>query len=573
MDKLLPYYEQELSKLRQASQAFAERHPQLAARLQLSGEASTDPEVERLIQSIALLNARTASHIDDQHKELTSALLSAYQSLRPIPSCAVAQIDFGNARPNTISSTTHIPRGTMLKSVGSTPCKFRTAYDIHIAPITISEVRFAPIDVPTVLRLPQDAAATLRITIASTSSSKPLHSEEPLRVHISGTPSQAAAIMDAILHRTLCVCVQADDWWTLLPTSPFSQAGLTEAEALLPDTSAPSCYRLLTEYFCFPEKFNFIDIDLDAVTSLAPRCSRVTLHLILPDFSQPRGLSRDNLRLGCTPIVNLFPHRAAPIKLDPSVTEYTLTPDQLPEAACEIYSIDNVSLLRRASGDEPPLEFTPFDVPTLGSIHWSARNSGNGYENTLSLVECTRAPVRLNSGTLAVQLTCSNRNLPQSLTSGAKGGDLATEINTAGLPIHLIGKPTTTQYVAAHDDHWALISYLTRTPTLPDLIDFLRLHAPPASSAAQHLLQGLRALTNHAASTWINTRYLRGIEFHLTIDEAFFTDHSIHTFSQILSRYFRQYVHHSRYAQLVMQSSSGCELLRCAPLLGSKSLL
>jgi hypothetical protein len=58
MDKLLPYYEQELSKLRHASQVFAESHPQLASRLQLSGEASTDSEVERLLQSVALLKPR-----------------------------------------------------------------------------------------------------------------------------------------------------------------------------------------------------------------------------------------------------------------------------------------------------------------------------------------------------------------------------------------------------------------------------------------------------------------------------------------------------------------------------------
>jgi type VI secretion system protein ImpG len=518
-------------------------------------------------------NARTASRIDDQHEDLTGALLCAYQSLRPIPSCAIAQIDFGNAKPNTISSTTHIPRGTMLKSFGNPPCKFRTAYDIHIAPIAISEARFTPIDVPTVLRLPPEAAASLRITIESTSSSKPLQSDEPLRVHISGPPSQAAAIMDAILMRTLCVCVQADGQWTLLPTSPFCQAGLSETEALLPETSAASCYRLLTEYFCFPEKFNFIDIDLGTITSLAPRSRRLTLHLILPDCPHPHALSRHNLRLGCTPIINLFPHRATPIKLGPDATEYTLTPDQLPEAACEIYSIDKVSLLRRTVGGDSPVEFTPFEIPSTSGMHWSAKSSGNSYERALSLIDRTRVPVKLSSGTLAVQLTCTNRNLPQSLTSGAKGGDLATEINTAGLPIQIIGKPTTTQHVAAHEAHWPLISHLTLAPTLPELIDLLVLHAPSMSSAAQHLLHGLSALTSQSASTWINTRYQRGTEFHLTTDDQAITDHCIFTFGQVLSRCLRQHVHRNRYAQLVLNSTGGNELLRCVALSGSKNLL
>jgi type VI secretion system protein ImpG len=205
MDRLLYHYEQELSKLRQASQSFAQQHPQSAARIQLD----SDPEVERLLQSIALLNARTAERIDDEHEDLTGAILNGHPSLRTFPSCAIAQIDYGNAKPNTISSGTRIPRGTMFKSTGNPTCKFRTAYDVHIAPLTISEACLAAIDVPAVLRLPAHATISLRITFESTHAGKPIYGERPLRVHISGTPSQTAAIMDAILLNSLCVFVSS----------------------------------------------------------------------------------------------------------------------------------------------------------------------------------------------------------------------------------------------------------------------------------------------------------------------------------------------------------------------------
>ncbi|WP_395408792.1 type VI secretion system baseplate subunit TssF [Pseudoduganella sp. UC29_106] len=88
------------------------------------------------------------------------------------------------------------------------------------------------------------------------------------------------------------------------------------------------------------------------------------------------------------------------------------------------------------------------------------------------------------------------------------------------------------------------------------------------------MLQGLRALSCQPASAWINTRYLRGSEFHLTVDEETFTEQSIYTFNQILSRYFRQHIHYNRYAQLIIKSTSAEQLLlRSAPAIGECALI
>ncbi|MGO4469787.1 type VI secretion system baseplate subunit TssF, partial [Pseudoduganella sp. RAF53_2] len=548
MDSLLAHYEQELARLRRASAEFARIYPQLAHAISLSGEASSDPEVERLIQSIALLNAHTAERLEDKHEELTSAILASHQALRAFPSCAIAQIDYGDAKPNAISSVAHIPRGTMLKShgTGSQICKFRTAYDINIAPITIAEACIAPIEVPAALRLPQDAASSMRLTINSTSSNRALYCEAPLRIHVSGSPAKTAWIMDAILMHTLCVCVQANDQWTISPASPFHQVGLSDNEALLPDTSALSCYRLLAEYFCFPEKFNFIDIDLPTIASFIPRCDGITLHLILPNLPHAGKLSRDSIRLGCTPIINLFPYRAAPIKLDAASSEYTLVPDQLPETACEIYSIDKVSLLHRSNCNEAPIEFMPYSETAPGGIQWLTKNSGNDYEHTLYLIDRARTPVALSTGALAIHLTCTNRDATQSLASSKNASELTTELNTAGFPIHVLEKPSPTQYLAARRSHWILLSLLHRAPRLPELIDILRLHAPITSTASQHMLEGLRKLSEHEICAWIDTRYMAGTRFRLSIDAAYFAGRSIYTFARVLNCFFRSRVPRNR---------------------------
>ena len=81
MEKLLPYYERELSQLRRAGAEFAGRYPQLAGRLQIRGETCADPHVERLIQACAFLNAGVAQRLDDGHARFTEALLGMLLSL------------------------------------------------------------------------------------------------------------------------------------------------------------------------------------------------------------------------------------------------------------------------------------------------------------------------------------------------------------------------------------------------------------------------------------------------------------------------------------------------------------
>lgn len=281
-----------------------------------------------------------------------------------------------------------------------------------------------------------------------------------------------------------------------------------------------------------------------------------------------RQLTRENLRLGCTPIINLFRHRAAPIKLGTELSEYILIPDQLSDAASDIYSVDKVSLLRRTSNDEKPLEFTQFEGISPGDTHWQESRS----EHTLSLIDRAGMALGLTTGTLAVQLTCTNRDLPQSLGCGALRGDLVTEINTAGLPIRLLSKPSLRQQTSGVGNHWGLISPLVGPSGLTDLIELLRLHAPVSSTATQHLLQGLTALTIHPANAWIGTRYTHGTEYHLQINERFFTDRSICTFAEILASYFHQHAYQGRYSQLIIRSSNA-EILSAGRLVGKRSLI
>src|SRR5205807_1112451 len=92
---LFPYYERELDFIRKLARDFAKLYPAAAGRLLLEPNQSTDPHVERLIESFALLAGRLHHKLDDEFPELTHSLLGILYPhyLAPIPSMALVQFD------------------------------------------------------------------------------------------------------------------------------------------------------------------------------------------------------------------------------------------------------------------------------------------------------------------------------------------------------------------------------------------------------------------------------------------------------------------------------------------------
>ena len=612
MEKLLPYFERELGMLRRASHEFAQRYPKLAGSLLMNGETCADPHVERLIQSVALLNARTAKRLDDDYAGFTEALLGVLYPhyLRPLPSCAIARFDNGAAAGGADATAT-VPRGTALKSLGSTApgCKFRTVYDVAVAPVQISAARFETcIHAPSSLQLPPDITASIRITIACTAANRSLAELRLplLRVYLDGEASLRAALRDTLFMRATCACVETEGQWRLLERVPLRAAGFDDADTLLPFESAEQpAYRLLSEYFAYPEKFDFIDIELaELLRHAAPGCASVTLHLPLngvrADSSAARilrTLTRDNLLLSCTPIVNLFRHIATPIQITHTQSTYPLLPDALPARACEIYSVDSVHLLQRSGArDSISTEFVPYyslrhgESPSRKGRYWIARRdedlaSGRAaHEYSLALVDRDFDPLKSEPGIASIGLTCTNRNLPHELQGGLPGGDLASEASAGSVPIRLLRKPTLSQRLAsARGAQWGLVSHLSlnhRTLTqqgLPAFTAMLRLYALPGNAISQRQIDGITGLAHTLGTAWLRRgtglACLHGVDVRVTLDEQAYAGTGIHVFAQMLDSLLALYAHLNSYTQLtVFSHANGKELLRCPPRNGSLAL-
>jgi type VI secretion system protein ImpG len=614
VEELLPYYERELGFLRRYSREFSERYPKIAGRLLIAGEVCEDPHIERMIESFALLNARVSKRLDDDYPQFTEALFEVLYPhyLRPFPSCSIARFDHSGGAAQ-LTAAAEIARGTELNSrpVQGGACIFRTAYPVTVAPLALTRAAFSAIlEAPEAVQAPPGATSSLSLTIEVSADQIALAQLglASLRVFIDGEPSFCAALRDALFMRSVKGYAEADHSgrWIALPKIPVSPAGFGEDESLIAFSArSHPAYRLLTEYFCFPEKFNFFDIDLAAICAVLPAGARkVTLHLALgglrTDSNTARmlgTLSANNVLLGCTPVVNLFRQRGEPIRLTHTSESYPVLADARRAFAYEVQSIDSVRLVRQTPQGESVVEFGPFyslrhgQTPEKNGHYWVMRRDdvlaekSPGYETEISIVDIDFDPAAVETDTLSLELTCTNRDLPASLTYGVRGGDLFLAGGSNIRAISFLRKPSPSyRFQRGRGAHWRLISHLSLNHLslsgggLEAFREMLTLYDLPRSPISQRQISGIDAIAHKAANAWLPGNpfpcLVRGVEVRLTIDEEAFVGSGIHAFAHIVERFLGLYVHANSFTQLVVVSKkNGEELLRCTPRSGDLNLV
>lgn len=619
MDELLRYYEEELGLFGQFAREFRARYPKPASELHLAGETYDDPSVARLIQSVALMSARIRKRLDDDYPKFTESLLESLYPhyLRPMPSHTVVRVG-GHGDAELPDAPVLLPRGTMLRTSArhDSVILFRTVYDVILAPLRVTQVALDPLaKAPRSLRLPRGAASAIGITI-DTPGPRPLGDVLParLRLFVDGEASTRAALIDALFLKGVCAYVQAggEAAWLPLPALPLALAGFGDDDAMIPfPARSHPALRLLSEYFCYPEKFHFIDLDTAAVRALLPpRCTSFTLHVVLNGLAADAGAARllagvgpRNLLPGCTPAINLFPKAGAPLQLSYTSADYPLLADGAHAADYEIHSVDTVRLVREGAG---PGSVTPF-VPLYaangaadgagdgaaggdGNHYWITRRDhavaavSPGHEMRIALIDADFRTTRTDGATLSTTLTCTNRDLPSQLRYGDPQGDLRTDELSAVAPIRMLRKPSPSyRYGTARGAHWRLISHLSlnhASLTMAGLDDFrkmLALYDLPHSPAAQRLIAGIHGLEHGAVRAWIRTApvstLMPGVGIRMTVDEEAFAGSSLYVFARVLDHYFALNGQLNCFTRLqVVSRQTGQEILACEPRHSSQPL-
>ena len=608
-DKLLDHYENEFAFLQESAADFARQHPGAASRLQLTSETVDDPLVGRLLAGTAYLNARIQQKLDDDFPELTNAMLDTLYPHynRPIPSMAIVQF-----KPeDELDAMAHVNKGTQLDTapVEGESCRFSTCYPVDIQPfqVTAGYLNARPFIAPGSNDI-KGAAAVLRICLTGLTSDYSFGENKPdqLRFFLRGQSQHSFPLYDLLLNSTLKIALARsdhDDEPIFINKSCIQAVGFEEDEGLLPyPSNAFVGYRLLTEYFVFPEKFLFLDFKGlgDSIKDDFGNELNLYLYLSESDEELEHQLSAKSFALGCTPVINLFQQAADPIQMDHTRYQYRVVPDARRPEGLEIYSIDGVQAADTAGKE---YEYTPFfgiqhrHSQKNHGTYWHAQRStvteGEHLNETASemdirLVDLAFNPYTAQDQTLQLDLTCCNRNQPKKLPTG-NGQPWLTEVEGSS-PVSRISclvSPTATLRPAQKErGYWRLISHLNLNHiSLGDgehgceaFKEILRLYDFADSPSTRKLIESLRGMQTKSITAPIqvenSTALCRGTEVHIELDPVMMVGTSPLLFASVIERFLGLYCTLNSFTRLIATlSGREGELKRWPPRAGAKALV
>jgi type VI secretion system protein ImpG len=622
--RLLKYYNHELQHIREMAGEFALEYPKIASRLGLDGFECADPYVERLLEGFAYLSARVQLKVDAEFPRFTQHLLEMVYPhyLFPTPSMAVVQCQ-PDLMEGSLNEGFLIPKATSLRSqLGKgeqTACEYRTAHDLTLWPIELIEAEYlnsvgavANFGIPSLPGMKAAMRLRLKTTAGLTFNQLTLNN---LPLYLRGVGELPMQIYEQLIANSIAVVVQSIDrpfaWQHIIKHSAVLPLGFTPDEALLPYTPRSfQGYRLLQEYFSFPERYMFVEL-----TQLQPalqQCADDELDLfIVLNRSNPRLVNEidvSRFALFCSPAINVFPKRADRIHLSNQTNEYHIVPDRTRPLDYEVYQIREVTgfgvtaddqqtflPFYQASSDlshkQPRAYYSIIRTPRLLSSKQQLqgpRSSYVGNEIFIAIVDSNEAPFKSDLRQLGLETLCTNRDLPLQLPIGIGKTDFTIQTGAPVESIRCLSGPTKPRPSNAHKDTaWKLISHLSL-----NYLSLINNNAQEGATAFRSLLslygdnsdlsfrkqiEGVLTIQSKPIVRRINNAgpivFGRGLEITVTVDEAAFEGSGVFLLGMVLEQFFAQYVSLNSFTETVLKTSDRGEIMRWPARLGTRHLI
>jgi type VI secretion system protein ImpG len=626
--RMLQYYNQELQYIREMGAEFAARFPKIAARLALDSVEVADPYVERLLEGFSFLSARVRLKLDAEFPRFAQHLLGvAYPHyLSPTPAMTIAQFVPTVADP-ALAGGFVMPRGTVLRGQMPrgevTACQFRTAHPVTLWPIELVEARYQPLapDLPlNTLRLAEPIRGVVRLRLR-TATGLPFQqiALDRLNLFLGGADDIALKLYELILGSGLGVLVAPParpvPWFEWLGGEAIQPVGFETDQALIPYTSRSfSGYRLLHEYFAFPERFRFIELGglRKALSRHGGDEIEVAVPLARGEAALGPHVERGSFALHCTPVINLFRRRSDRIHVTDQQSEHQVVIDRTRPMDFEVYAVERV--LGYGEGVEAQREFRPF----YASVDAEDRESADAYftvrrepralsetqrrdgartgyigsEVFLSLVDAREAPYSSDIRQLAVEVLATNRDLPLLMQAGGDAEFSLAESAPVDSVRCLRSPSRPRSAIPEGEMAWRLINHLSLNYlTVTDLGDeqgaaalreLLELYADLVDADAADALSRRQVLGVRRVAVTPRTRRLpvpgpivfaRGLEIRLTVDETMFAGGSAFLLGSVLEHFFGRLASMNTFTELVLVSETRGEIRRWPPRMAARQLV
>jgi type VI secretion system protein ImpG len=589
-DRLLNYYERELTFIREMGTHFAEKYPKIAGRLLLEPDKCEDPHMERLIEAFAFISGRIHKKIDDDFPTITESIMGiTYPHYNnPIPSMTL--VKFEPIKKSVTEKGIKLERDIPLfsKPIQNIPCSFRLCRDLFIWPVRVKSSIAAPPDTrvnAAVQTLVLELETLNNIDFGKIDCSC-------LRFFLNGPHPHVFNLYELLFNN---VCQAEFEFKDLegrivnipLPQDCIKEVGFDPEDKMLPYSkrSFPG-YLLLFEYFTFPEKFLFFDFTGFEKLKHKNIGSALTLKIYLNKMlRQDVVVNQNTFVLNVAPAVNLFKKIAEPIRVEQRKTEYKVVPDLRQRNATEVYTVDHVR--SAALSGQAVKEFRPFysirhhlseKEGKQARVFWhnqrqsSGRPGDKGTEVYLSFSDQNMGPQDPGCDILTINLTCTNRDLPSRLPFGDAAGDFTLEIAAPVERIICMIKPTPTRRPFLGGAlQWRLISHLSLNYISiveggeDALKEILKLYDFENSTSTKQQISGIVDLKSRHVTKRIKGAFCRGVEITITLDEDKFVGSGLYLFGAVLEHFLALYVSVNSFSQLVLKTLQKKEDLKKWP--------
>ncbi|MCB9897642.1 MAG: type VI secretion system baseplate subunit TssF [Planctomycetes bacterium] len=594
-------YLRELEALRREGREFANDHPKVANRLRLEDNQSQDPHVERLLEGFAFLTARVQRKLDDDHAELSASLLGVLHPhlVQPVPSMALAEVEL-DVEQSVPAAGKRIPRGTtfLTPPVRGEPLRFRSTADVVLHPIRMLEARVEMPDARCLERFPR-SRSVLRWRLGCAGEHPfGVMAIDALRVQLKGDQRLVHALYEMLTTSVAGVELRSGgEVVARLPASSVQPAGLDSDEASLPyPRRSFAGYRLLQEYFAFPEKFHVFRVaGLDVLKGRKLRELELRLVLTREFEIETADIEAGNFGLGCVPLVNLFAATADPILVTSYQGEYDVVPDSMRPAEMEVHTVEGVTGVSNRTGER--LEYRPFyslrhDGTADGpQAFWHMRRRRSmrvgdlGTEVSLALVQLDMTRADVADQTLHVDLLCTNRDMPSTMASWGSPRDFSIEGVTGIKSVRCLNRPTKSQRIDLHGSaQWRLVSALALNQLSlvaegrDNLRELLRLHDFADSQASRRQIEGIADVRSEIVVRRLRAHtgggFGRGTLTTLVLDRAEFVGGCPMLFAAVLERFLAQYCAVNAFSQLALETTQDQGVVHTwSPRTGEQSIL
>lgn len=478
--RLLKLYNRELQHVREVGAEFAAEYPKIAARLGLETFECSDPYVERLFEGFAFMAARVQLKVEAEFPNFTQSLLEIVYPhyLAATPSMAVVEFK-PNLQDESLAEGFWIPKDTRLRSQiakgEQTACEYLTGHPLQLLPLEIADVEYLPTLAAASSRgivspRQQDVKAAIRIQLRSTVALKFNQiALDKLTLFLRGAGGVPYRLYEQLLANVEGIACKFDNSGSAVIEYAMEASvrglGFNHDEALLKQSPRSfDGYRVLQEYFAFPERYLFVE--LANLAGLIANCDSNVIELFIllnrSDADLFNALDKSNLALFCVPAINLFPKVADRIHVDHRQPDYHLVVDRARPMDYEVYTINH--LVGYGQDQKTEQSFLPFYGSKSGyqgqnettyylgrrekrllssrQRREGVRSSYIGSEMFVSLVDARQAPYQPNLLQLGAEVLCTNRDLPLVMPVGVGSSDFSLLISAPVQSVRCLVGPT-----------------------------------------------------------------------------------------------------------------------------------